>query len=75
MDGGMMEMTEEAILERIDTISRELRELPGPAPGPLVATPQARQSAENLAEELFGILGQGSWDEYDEQLDSKRFVS
>jgi predicted dienelactone hydrolase len=69
MGGGDMETTEEAILERIDTISHELQELRR-----LVTRSQTRPAGENLAEQLFGILGHGSWDEYDQQLDWQRFA-
>ena len=69
VDGRDMETTAEAILERIDTISHELQELPVPDPGTLVAVSQARPPDENPAEQLFGALGHGSWDEYDQRIE------
>jgi hypothetical protein len=59
--------TPDQVLVRIDTIIHELyelrslvvRERPLPIPG--------------LSSELFGVLGQGTWDEYDLDLDWQRF--
>lgn len=64
-----MEPTAEAILERIDTIARELQELRQ------AVLLQTRAPEENLVEQLFGALGQGTWDEYDLHLDWQRFAS
>jgi hypothetical protein len=57
------------ILEKIDTIAQELQELRK------AIQSQIRPPAQNLAEHLFGALGQGSWDEYDLHVDWHRFAS
>lgn len=63
------EQSAEALLRRIDTIIRELVEL-----RENVARMQpAPDDKEDLAEQLYGALGQGSWDEYDPDLDWQRF--
>lgn len=36
---------------------------------------QIRPSNGNLTEQLYGALGQGSWQEYDPHLDWQRFAS
>jgi hypothetical protein len=54
-----MDTTPETILKRIDALVCELQEL---RQAILV---QARPPDGNLAEQLYGALGQGSWDEYD----------
>ena len=59
----------ENILDRIDAIIQELQEL-----RQAVLT-QTRPVEENLAAQLYGALGQGTWDEYDPQLDWQRFKS
>jgi hypothetical protein len=64
-----MEPTAQVILEKIDTIAHELQELRK------VVQSQARPPERNLAEQLFGALGQGSWDEYDLHVDWHRFAS
>jgi hypothetical protein len=56
------------ILERIDAIIRELQELRH------AVLVQERSSEGNLAEQLYGALGQGTWDEYDPDLDWQRFA-
>ena len=57
------------ILQRIDAIIAELQALRHQVQSVQpVATP-----SPNLVEELAGSLGQGSWDEYDHQLDWQRF--
>ncbi|MCZ7570747.1 MAG: hypothetical protein M5U01_19480 [Ardenticatenaceae bacterium] len=65
-----MDQSTEAILQRIDTIIQELGELRR-----LVTQRQAEPAAEDLVEELYGALGQGTWDEYDVTLDWQRFYS
>jgi len=59
----------EAVLERIDVILRELLELRQT----IVA--QGRAAGGNLARELFGALGRGTWEEYQPDLDWQRFDS
>jgi hypothetical protein len=54
----------EAILQRIDTIMRELGEL-----RQMVLRIQSEPAAGNLAQQLYGVLGQGTWEEYDMRLD------
>ena len=56
------------ILKRIDTITQELQELRR------VVLVQERSAEGNLAEQLYGALGQGTWDEYDPDLDWQRFA-
>ncbi|MBE2223568.1 MAG: hypothetical protein IAF02_18650 [Anaerolineae bacterium] len=57
------------ILQRIDTIISELQVLRQQV---LTIQPIDPPST-NLVEELAGVLGQGTWDEYDPDLDWKRF--
>ena len=64
-----MESTAETLLERIDAIAHELEEL---RQAVLV---QVRPPDKNLADQLYGALGQGSWEEYDLHLDWHRFSS
>ena len=64
-----MEPTAQMILEKIDTIAQELQELRK------AIQSQIRPPEQNLAEHLFGALGQGSWDEYDLDVDWHRFAS
>jgi hypothetical protein len=56
------------LLTRLDAIIRELEALRRQ----LIMEPE---KVFNLAEKLFGVLGNGSWDEYDPDLDWKRFGS
>jgi hypothetical protein len=65
----MIESTPEMLLERIDLIAHELEELRQ------AVLAQVRPPDGNLAERLYGALGQGSWDEYDPDLDWQRFLS
>jgi hypothetical protein len=58
----------EAILERIDAIIRELEAL-----RQTLVTIKSSSSSDDLARKLFGVLGQGSWAEYDFDLDWQRF--
>ena len=58
----------EAILQRIETIMRELAEL-----RQMVLHIQSEPAAGDLAQQLYGVLGHGSWEEYDVQLDWQRF--
>ena len=64
-----MELTADALLERIDAIARELEAL-----RKAVLT-QDRTPERHLTDRLYGALGQGSWDEYDLTLDWQRFSS
>ncbi len=59
----------EAILQRIETIMQELAELRQMV---LLAQSEA-PAAGGLAQQLYGALGHGSWEEYDLQLDWQRF--
>ncbi|NJO00016.1 MAG: hypothetical protein HC875_40850 [Anaerolineales bacterium] len=60
--------TYEMILQRIEAISQELQTL-----RTMVKAAQTQPSSENLAQKLFGVLGQGTWTEYDLTLDWQRF--
>ena len=59
--------TPDQVLVRIDTIIHELYELRS-----LVVRERALP-VPGLSYELFGVLGQGTWDEYDLDLDWQRF--
>lgn len=56
--------TYEMILQRIEAISQELQLL-----RTMVKAAQISPISENLVQKLFGILGQGTWAEYDLALD------
>ncbi|MBN1582628.1 MAG: hypothetical protein JXA89_18100 [Anaerolineae bacterium] len=60
--------TPDLILRRIDAIIQELQELRQ------VVLVQERSSEAKLATQLYGALGQGTWDEYDPDLDWQRFA-
>lgn len=68
MDVQIQEQSQEAILQRIDTVIRELEELRR-----IVMLQQAEQSSDDLAQRLYGALGQGTWEEYDPDINWKRF--
>jgi hypothetical protein len=53
-----VEQPTEAVLERIDAILRDLLELRQ------TVAAQGRAARGNLAKELFGALGRGTWEEY-----------
>lgn len=59
----------EVVLERLDTIIRELQELRQ------VVLTRNRPAERNVTAQLYGVLGQGTWDEYDLHLDWQRFAS
>ena len=59
----------EALLARIDAIIRELENLRR------LVVQRSSAPAPHLAERLFGALGQGTWDEYDLDIDWLRFGS
>jgi hypothetical protein len=63
------QLPSEAVLERIDGILRDLIELRQ------TVVAQGRVAQGNLATDLFGALGRGSWDEYSLELDWQRFDS
>jgi hypothetical protein len=56
------------ILQRIDAIMRELEELRR-----AIIRSRASLPPDDLAQQLYGVLGQGSWSEYDMDLDWQRF--
>jgi len=58
----------EAILRRIDAIVRELGEL-----CEMGVDVQPEPPTENLAQQLYGAVGHGTWEEYDLELDWRRF--
>lgn len=62
-----VQTTPEALLQRIDAIMRELQEMRR------LIMSQSRQIDEDLVEQLWGILGHGDWDEYQEELDWEYF--
>jgi hypothetical protein len=57
----------EAILQRIDAIMRELGEL-----RQMALRIQSQPTTGDLAQQLYGVLGHGSWEEYDMQLDCQQ---
>jgi hypothetical protein len=57
------------IVQRIDAIIAELQVLRQQ----VVTIQTSATPPANLVDELAGSLGQGTWDEYDHQLDWKRF--
>jgi len=59
----------EAVLERIDTILRELLELRQ------TVAAQGHAARGNMATDLFGALGHGRWGEYNLDVDWQRFES
>jgi hypothetical protein len=64
-----VEIPAEVLLERIEIIAHELEELRR------TVLLQTRPAGRDLAHQLYGALGQGSWDEYDLDLDWQRFYS
>jgi hypothetical protein len=69
MDIQVLDQSTEAVLQRIDAIMRELVEL-----REVVLRKQTEQPpADNLAQQLYGVLGHGNWNEYDFDLDWQRF--
>jgi hypothetical protein len=64
-----MTTTAETIVKRIDAIVYELQELRR------TILEQTQPSDKNLVEQLYGVLGQGTWDEYDHHIDWKRFAA
>lgn len=58
----------ESLLQRIDAMMRELQEMRR------LLLNQAQQPEEGLVEQLWGALGEGNWDEYQENLDAERFA-
>jgi hypothetical protein len=58
----------EIILQRIDAIIHELQAL-----RQVVARAQVDSPGDDLAQQLYGVLGQGDWSEYDKDLDWQRF--
>jgi hypothetical protein len=68
-----VQVSPEALLQRIDAIMRELQELRR-----LVVAespPQAEPHGPGLVAQLAGCLGQGSWDEYEDDIEWERFAS
>lgn len=63
-----MNTTPEIIVKKIDAILSELQDLRR------AVLEQSRLHNGNLTEQLYGALGQGSWEEYDHDLDWQRFV-
>jgi hypothetical protein len=59
--------TPNMVLARIDAIIHELYELRS------LVVRERPLPVPDLAYELFGVLGQGAWDEYDLDLDWQRF--
>ena len=68
MDVQTLNQSPEAILQRIDAIIHELAEL-----RKQVAQSQVGLASDDLAQQLYGVLGQGSWSEYDPDLNWQRF--
>ncbi len=58
-----VQLSPQTVLERIDTIIWELQELRQ------AVSVQIRPVKRGLTAQLYGALGQGTWDEYDLRLD------
>ena len=58
------------LLERLDAIIDELQVL-----RQTVQAMQSRPAEINLTQQLYGAFGQGTWDEYEIDLDWQRFSS
>jgi hypothetical protein len=58
----------QAIAERIDAIIHELEMLRS-----MVVTVHTGQLQSGAAKKLFGVLGKGSWDEYDSDIEWRKF--
>ena len=56
------------IVQRIDAIIQALQELRQ------IVLAQKQSPKRSLASQLYGALGQGTWDEYDPDLDWQRFA-
>jgi hypothetical protein len=68
-----VQVSPEALLQRIDAIMRELQELRR-----LIVVeppPRAEPHEPGLVAQLAGCLGQGSWDEYEDDIEWERFAS
>lgn len=61
-------MSGQSIVERINAIICELEMLRA-----MVTTPVGEPTEKNPADRLFGALGKGTWKEYDNDLDWRRF--
>jgi hypothetical protein len=66
----MRDQSAEAILQRLDAIMGELEELRR-----IVLGTRSESAPANLVDQLYGVLGHGSWEEYDMRLDWRRFAS
>lgn len=62
------QVSPDLILRRIDAIIQELQELRQ------IVLVQEHVADEALTAQLYGALGQGTWDEYDPDLDWQRFA-
>lgn len=66
-----VQISPEALLQRIDGIMRELQELRRLV---LEQPPSQVESSESdLVAQLAGCLGQGSWNEYEDDINWERF--
>ena len=63
-----MEILRKRFCRQIDAIIHELETLRA-----VVVTTLFETAAPNLTQQLFGVLGQGTWAEYDPDLDWQRF--
>ena len=61
-------MSKQEIVEKINAIIYELEQLREMVTIPVIEKPEM-----NLTDKLFGALGKGSWSEYDNDLDWRRF--
>jgi predicted component of type VI protein secretion system len=62
------DLSPQVIVQRIDAIMQELGEL-----RQMIIRIQTKLPKDNLAEQLYGILGKGTWGEYDLDLEWQRF--
>lgn len=64
----MKVLSYQAITERIDSIIHELEMLRS-----IVVTAHSESAGCDLAGKLFGVLGKGTWEEYDSDIEWRRF--
>lgn len=66
-----LQMSMEAVLQRIDAMTRELLDLRRLIAAQLA--PRAESQEPDLVTRLVGCLGQGSWEEYEDDIEWERF--
>ena len=67
-----VQMPADMLLQRIDAMTRELLDLRRLIAAQVV--PQIRPQEPDLVARLAGCLGQGSWEEYEDDVEWERFA-